>query len=90
MIDVEKGLAEAVTHFWQTRASQFEKQGGLGKKDAIGRASVTGGKHADGFVKLIASIVKDAELPDFELLERIPFRFEHSLHGERNSCIPAG
>ena len=23
-------------------------------------------------------------------LERIPFRFEHSLHGERNSCIPAG
>jgi hypothetical protein len=24
------------------------------------------------------------------ILERIPFRFEHSLHGERNSCIPAG
>jgi len=69
MIDAEKGLAEAVRHFWRTRASQHRKQGGrTGQKDAGNRAAVTGGKHADGFVNLIASIVRDAELPNVEVL----------------------
>lgn len=43
-------------------------------KDAGERASVTGGKHADGFVRLIAAIVKDAGLPgvDVHVSEKRP------------------
>jgi len=63
MIDVEQELGKAVKHFWKTRSSQHKRQGsGTGKKDAGNRAAVTGGKHADGFVKLIAAIVHDAGL----------------------------
>jgi hypothetical protein len=63
MIDVEGELGKAVKHFWKTRSSQHTRQGSdTGRKDAGNRAAVTGGKHADGFVKLIAAIVRDAGL----------------------------
>ena len=63
MLDVEKELSRAVQHFWRTRGSQRKRQGKVtGKKDAGNRSAVTGGKHADGFVNLIAAIVKDAGL----------------------------
>jgi hypothetical protein len=63
-LNVEKKLAEAVAHFWRTRAEQHSKQGaGSGIKDAGSRSAVTGGKHADGFVRLIAAIVAAAGLP---------------------------
>ena len=65
MIDVEKQLGQAIKHFWQTRGKQHKRQGLVtGTKDAGNRSAVTGGKHADGFVKLIAAIVKDAGLED--------------------------
>jgi hypothetical protein len=65
MLDVQIELAKAVKHFWKTRADQKKRQGsGSGLKDAGNRSAVTGGKHADGFVKLIAAIVRDAGLPD--------------------------
>lgn len=55
-------------HFWRVRARQNKRQGlSGGKKDSGGRAAVTGGKHADGFVQLIAAIVKDAALPKVEI-----------------------
>lgn len=64
MIDIEKQLAKAVKHFWTMRQSQQTRQGGAsGRKDAGSRGAVTGGKHADGFVALIAAIVHDAGLP---------------------------
>lgn len=64
MIDVEKELAKAVRHFWKTRQAQLERQGrATGRKDAGQRAAVTGGKHADGFIRLMAAIVRDAGLP---------------------------
>ena len=64
MIDAEAELGKAVRHFWKTRSGQSKRQGSkTGKKDAGSRAAVTGGKHADGFVKLIAAIVRDAGLP---------------------------
>lgn len=67
-LDVEKELRKAVRYFWATRASQQRRQGSKsGHKDAGNRASVTGGKHANGFVKMIAAIVKDAGLPDAEV-----------------------
>ena len=65
MLDVEKRLAEAVKHFWSVRKRQREKQGRkTGVKDAGARAAVTGGKHADQFIGLIAAIVRDAGLTD--------------------------
>ena len=63
MLDIEKKLGEAVKHFWRVRARQQKRQGGsTGIKDTGKRAAVTGGKHADGFIRLIAEIVRDAGL----------------------------
>jgi hypothetical protein len=68
MLDFEGELAKAVKYFWQVRGRQKKRQGGKsGKKDAGERSSVTGGKHADGFIRLIAAIVKDAALPKVEI-----------------------
>lgn len=75
MLDYKKELGKAVQHFWRTRGTQKKRQGGdFGVKDAGNRAAVTGGKHADGFVRLIAAIVKDAALPnvDIHVTERKP------------------
>lgn len=82
MIDVEKELSAAVKHFWRTRGSQHDKQGSeTGIKDAGNRAAVTGGKHADGFVKLIDLIVQDAELPNAELLVHTSIKKHRTLPG---------
>ena len=63
MINVEEELRKAVKHFWKIRSKQHKRQGsGTGRKDAGNRAAVTGGKHADGFVQLIAAIIRDAGL----------------------------
>jgi hypothetical protein len=67
-LDVEQALAKAVRHFWKTRNRQQTAQGGkTGRKDAGARAAVTGGKHADGFVELIAQIVRHAGLDGFSV-----------------------
>ena len=67
-LDVERELAKAVKHFWTTRGKQQRAQGGkTGTKDAGSRSAVTGGKHADGFVRLIAAIVRNAGLKDFDI-----------------------
>jgi Restriction endonuclease XhoI len=68
MVDFEDELGKAVKYFWQVRGKQKKRQGRTsGKKDAGERSSVTGGKHADGFIRLIAAIVKDAALPNIEI-----------------------
>jgi hypothetical protein len=68
MLDYQKELANAVQHFWRTRGRQKKRQGGsTGQKDAGNRGAVTGGKHADGFVRLIAAIVTDAALPNVKI-----------------------
>jgi len=68
MADYQKKLGEAIKHFWRVRAKQGESQGSKsGKKDAGNRAAVTGGKHADGFINLIALVVKEAGVKDAEI-----------------------
>jgi hypothetical protein len=68
LLDVEKGLSEAVKHFWRIRTRQHRRQGKTsGVKDAGSRAAVTGGKHADGFIKLIANILRDAGLQNVSI-----------------------
>lgn len=65
MIDVDALMQNAVKHFWRTRAIQHKGQGSkTGLKDAGTRGAVTGGKHADEFVRLIASVCRNAGLPD--------------------------
>jgi hypothetical protein len=82
MIDVEKELAAGVKHFWTTRARQSERQGAdSGIRDSGNRTAVTGGKHADGFVKLIENIVKDAELPNVEVLVHTSVKKHRTLPG---------
>ncbi len=68
MVEVERLLSEAVQHFWSTRSDQSLRQGSAtGIKDAGNRSAVTGGKHADGFVKLVAEIIADAGIDDFNI-----------------------
>jgi hypothetical protein len=68
VLDYKRELEKAVQHFWRTRGRQKKRQGSdTGLKDAGNRGAVTGGKHADGFVRLIAAIVKDAALPNVEI-----------------------
>lgn len=71
MLDIEKELSKAVRHFWRTRANQTIRQGLVtGRKDAGNRSAVTGGKHADGFVRLILAILRDAGLPQASVEKR--------------------
>ena len=67
MIDAEKELAKAVKAFWQTRNRQLGPKTDPNVPHAGNRGAVVGGRHADGFVKLVATIVKDAGLPNAEI-----------------------
>lgn len=68
MLDLEKELGNAIRHFWTVRGSQKEKQGSkTGQKDAGNRSAVTGGKHGDGFISLLSSIVREAGISDAEI-----------------------
>lgn len=58
-------VSEAVKHFWRTRTKQDSKQGvATGARDAGNRTAVTGGKQLDGFVELLATILKDTGIDD--------------------------
>jgi hypothetical protein len=67
MLDVEARLSDAVRHFWATRSDQKNRQGQKSEQDKGNRGAVTGGKHADGFVTLIADILADAGLPTADI-----------------------
>src|SRR5690242_16297100 len=64
---LEDRLRFAVKRFWATRGRQSKRQGGQtpgkrGTKDRGDRSAVTGGKHLDGFLELIAEILEAAGL----------------------------
>ncbi len=64
-MDYQDRVAKAVRYFWKVRTQQHEKQGLVtGKKDAGNRRAVTGGKHLDGFIKLLTVLLSEAGLPD--------------------------
>lgn len=79
MIDVEQRLAEAVRLFWQVREKQKKRHEKEGAKDVGNRGAVTGGKHADGFIALIAEIVRNAGIADAKI--RIARKTEKTLPG---------
>jgi hypothetical protein len=85
MLDVQKQLANAVKHFWTVRKRQHKNQGAKsGVKDAGSRAAVTGGKHADGFVKLIGDIVNSAAVPKVSI--HLTQKRERTLPGFYRPC----
>jgi len=64
-------VAKAVQHFWAVRSQQQRKQGSAtGQKDYGARAAVTGGKHLDGFIALLAELLSEAGLPDSTIHKR--------------------
>jgi hypothetical protein len=71
-------VAKAVSHYWETRQNQTDKQTISGKADQGARKAVTGGAQMDGFIHLISELVietgvdesniffkKSLELPGF-------------------------
>lgn len=64
-MDLRDRVSKAVRYFWRVRTRQHKSQGSAtGKKDAGNRSAVTGGKHLDGFIELLAQILAEAGLPD--------------------------
>lgn len=58
--DLEARLQAAIRHFWATRETQAQKQGGLsGTKDAGTRSAVTGGAQMNGFIDLVRELLSE-------------------------------
>jgi len=64
---LQRGVAKAVGHFWDTRHGQATRQRKSGRHDQGARGAVTGGKQMDGFVSLVRRLVTDVGLPDSSL-----------------------
>jgi len=55
--NLENHISDAVSHYWQTRKAQREKQKKRGVTDAGLRSAVTGGAQMDGFIHLFTEII---------------------------------
>ena len=54
--EIKAKVAKAAAFYWKTRRGQARKQKRSGTQDAGTRGQVTGGKHLDGFAKLVQEI----------------------------------
>ena len=54
--EIAAKVAKAAAFYWKTRRGQARKQKKSGTQDAGTRGQVTGGKHLDGFAKLVQEI----------------------------------
>lgn len=54
--EISAKVAKAAAFYWKTRRGQARKQKRSGTQDAGTRGQVTGGKHLDGFAKLVQEI----------------------------------
>lgn len=67
--DLEDHIRNAVRHYWRTRQGQATKQADGGTVQDYGaRSQVTGGKHMDGFVELIRTVVHHVGYPEHTVL----------------------
>ena len=65
MIDrIENQISDAVTHYWETRKAQIEKQMKRGSSDAGLRSAVTGGAQMDGFMRIFTEIIVDSGMDE--------------------------
>jgi len=60
----KKEIKQAVDLFWNTRSKQSSSRK---KEDQGNRSSVTGGKHLDGFVKLMKKVAIDQGVPQHNI-----------------------
>ena len=58
--EINKYVAQAVSHYWLTRKAQRDKQKKRGVSDAGLRSAVTGGAQMDGFINLFKNLIVDA------------------------------
>lgn len=79
MIDAERELAKAIQTFWVTRGEQQGQGADQNVPYAGSRSAVVGGQHANGFIEMIAAIVRDAGVPDIDVRYR-----------ERNAAVIPG
>jgi hypothetical protein len=70
LADFEKRARRAVRQFWATREEARLKQVAGGKADAGERSGVTAGKNMDGFIALVAEVVKANGLPDATIQQK--------------------
>jgi hypothetical protein len=66
--DIAARLNKAVAHFWSTRQAQAASQQRRGTADHGARAAVTGGAQMDGFVALLAEIIREAGIADAAII----------------------
>jgi hypothetical protein len=59
---LDEGTKQAVAHYWNTRASQQNKQKDSGRADQGLRSAVTGGAQMDGFIELFTNLVVESGL----------------------------
>lgn len=62
--DLSGWTAQAVAHYWVTRAAQKKKQKQSGKADQGLRGAVTGGAQMDGFITLFTKLITLAGIPE--------------------------
>jgi hypothetical protein len=62
--NLEEMIGAAVSHYWDTRLSQQEKQEKSGKIDYGLRGAVTGGAQMDGFIELFSRIILSTGLDE--------------------------
>ncbi|MCX5850630.1 MAG: restriction endonuclease [Deltaproteobacteria bacterium] len=55
--DLKQKVGNAVSHYWQTRSVQRQKQQQRGRADQGLRSAVTGGAHMDGFIDLFTELI---------------------------------
>lgn len=67
LLDYEKQARNAVKGFWENRDAAAQKQHRSGKTDQGERAGVTAGKNMNGFVALLAEIVRANGLEDADI-----------------------
>jgi hypothetical protein len=60
--DLEQMIGAAVSHYWDTRLSQQQKQQKSGKVDYGLRGAVTGGAQMDGFIELFVRLITSTGL----------------------------
>jgi len=68
--DIDKDVAQAVSHYWFTRKAQKDKQKMRGVSDAGLRSAVTGGAQMDGFITLFTDLIVDAGIDNQHIYEK--------------------
>ena len=70
LTNLEARVGKAVTHFWMTRSRQATAQETRKRSDQGARGAVTGGAQMDGSVDLLATLVREAGVPDASVFQK--------------------